>query len=420
MKFLASSMRIALLTMIATVFWGFGTSKTWEIYPINPQPGYYLVVAAYLEDGSGFAERFSQKFKEQGFENANFQYFPEKKFNFVYLNYYTSREESLEAMRKVRREGVCSDAWVFVYRPEEINPIPQKEPTPTPTPEPEPEPEAERESETEPIEETEVEPAENEVEVETENEPEEEVITEVEDAKEGNYKLFLNLYNGQNNKRHSGEIEIHDPTQGRLVNKVPANQTVQIFKPSNAHSEAQFEANIFGFRKVIHTIDLESPHSDTTDFFVTTQGDSIIMDFELFRFGIGDKFTMFHVYFYSHSAIMRQESLSELNELVEMLNENPDLRLRIHGHTNGSAAGDTDLKAKDDTSFFSRNGSFIKHTSAKELSEERATRVMLYLLNEGIDESRVEVRGWGGRRMLYNKSDPEAIKNVRVEIELLK
>jgi len=31
----------------------------------------------------------------------------------------------------------------------------------------------------------------------------------------------------------------------------------------------------------------------------------------------------------------------------------------------------------------------------------------------------MELKGWGGKRALYKKLDPQAIQNVRVEIEIL-
>jgi outer membrane protein OmpA-like peptidoglycan-associated protein len=42
------------------------------------------------------------------------------------------------------------------------------------------------------------------------------------------------------------------------------------------------------------------------------------------------------------------------------------------------------------------------------------------LVEQGIDKKRMEVRGWGGKKMIYKKTDSMAGKNVRVEIELLK
>jgi len=58
--------------------------------------------------------------------------------------------------------------------------------------------------------------------------------------------------------------------------------------------------------------------------------------------------------------------------------------------------------------------------SAKELSKERAFTIARWLIERGIDGRRMDVKGWGGKRMIYKKNDSMAGKNVRVEIEILK
>ena len=45
---------------------------------------------------------------------------------------------------------------------------------------------------------------------------------------------------------------------------------------------------------------------------------------------------------------------------------------------------------------------------------------MRWLLEQGIDKKRMELKGWGGKKMIYGKTDKLAGRNVRVEIEILK
>ena len=58
--------------------------------------------------------------------------------------------------------------------------------------------------------------------------------------------------------------------------------------------------------------------------------------------------------------------------------------------------------------------------SAKELSKARGEIIMRWLMEQGIDKKRMEVKAWGGKKMIYKKTDSMAGKNVRVEIEILK
>lgn len=86
------------------------------------------------------------------------------------------------------------------------------------------------------------------------------------------------------------------------------------------------------------------------------------------------RFTARGILFDVNSANIRDESASTLEEIGTMLQEHPDLRLSIEGHTD--ADGDE------------------AHNLA--LSEERAAAVRSYLIeNFGIDASRLEAQGFG-------------------------
>ena len=56
--------------------------------------------------------------------------------------------------------------------------------------------------------------------------------------------------------------------------------------------------------------------------------------------------------------------------------------------------------------------------SAKKLSKFRAETIYSFLVRKGIDPSRIEIKGWGGNKMLYDKHDSRANLNVRVEVEI--
>ena len=82
--------------------------------------------------------------------------------------------------------------------------------------------------------------------------------------------------------------------------------------------------------------------------------------------------TLYNVYFYNDAAIMLPESAFELNNLLQMLQDNPNYRITLHGHTNGNAAGKI-IKMGPSKNFFSLTDD-VKNGigSAKDLSRERA------------------------------------------------
>jgi outer membrane protein OmpA-like peptidoglycan-associated protein len=146
---------------------------------------------------------------------------------------------------------------------------------------------------------------------------------------------------------------------------------------------------------------------------------SVVVPFELARLRKGDIAVMYNVYFFKDAAVMRPESRYEVTSLLEMLNENPNYKIKIHGHTNGKAAGKIISLEKDTQNFFSLKDTKEGVGSAKKLSEERALIIKNYLESNGIDASRMEAKAWGGKRPIHDKMSPRAQENVRVEIEIL-
>jgi len=102
-----------------------------------------------------------------------------------------------------------------------------------------------------------------------------------------------------------------------------------------------------------------------------------------------------------------------------MLQENPRYKIRIHGHTNGNSAGKI-ISMGDSKNFFQLNKDNKEgRGSANKLSEERALLIQKYLIENGIDPARSEVKAWGGKQPIYEVDHQAAQANVRVEIEIL-
>jgi len=91
------------------------------------------------------------------------------------------------------------------------------------------------------------------------------------------------------------------------------------------------------------------------------------------------------------------QSYKPLNELVTVLKENTNLKLKIDGHTDNVGADDFNMN----------------------LSDGRAASVKKYLVSKGIDESRLESEGFGETAPLAdNKTSSGRSKNRRVEMKV--
>lgn len=91
------------------------------------------------------------------------------------------------------------------------------------------------------------------------------------------------------------------------------------------------------------------------------------------------------------------ESFKVLNEIADLLKQNPELKLSIEGHTSSDGIREVNIK----------------------LSKERANNVKKYLVSKDIDASRLTTVGYGPDRPLSTgKTEAEKAKNRRVELKL--
>ncbi|HPI80798.1 MAG TPA: OmpA family protein, partial [Cyclobacteriaceae bacterium] len=94
-------------------------------------------------------------------------------------------------------------------------------------------------------------------------------------------------------------------------------------------------------------------------------------------------------------------------------------KIMLHGHTNGKARGRIITMGPSQSFFSLANDVKVGNGSAKELSKERAEVIKEWLVAQGVAEDRIEVKAWGGARMIYDKNSANAKKNVRVDVEIL-
>ncbi len=109
----------------------------------------------------------------------------------------------------------------------------------------------------------------------------------------------------------------------------------------------------------------------------------------------GAKFTLDHILFERASAILLPESYQELDEVVELMQKNPKMRIELRGHTDSTGL----------------------HVHNVKLSGDRAKACKNYLVSKGIDPNRITVKAFGGTEPIVSNSTPEGRqKNRRVEM----
>ena len=116
---------------------------------------------------------------------------------------------------------------------------------------------------------------------------------------------------------------------------------------------------------------------------------------------VGEKVNLKRIQFYGASPRFLPTAKSALTMLLSFMQLNENVKIEIEGHVNGPGQ---------------RNS-----REYQELSDNRAKAVKNYLIENGIDASRLEFVGYGNTQMLFPqaKSPNEMSANRRVEIKII-
>jgi outer membrane protein OmpA-like peptidoglycan-associated protein len=228
--------------------------------------------------------------------------------------------------------------------------------------------------------------------------------------------FYFRIFRADDNKPVEGDVDVIDIDRTRKVGTYKGNMGVKVTNPASKTGNVSLVCEVFGYRKVQRDVNYTAPEGDGIE---KNEKGAAVIPFELTRLQKGDIAVMYNVYFFKDASIMRPESRFEVTSLLDMLKENLNYKIKIHGHANGGAHGKIISMAKGSTNFFSLNDTKEGFGSSKELSEERATIIRDYLLANGIDAGRMQTKAWGGKRPIHDKHSARAQENVRVEIEIL-
>jgi len=133
------------------------------------------------------------------------------------------------------------------------------------------------------------------------------------------------------------------------------------------------------------------------DFFISEEnpGDTLKRDIYLMPIEKGAALVLNNLFFDSGSSKIKPESMLELKRLSRLLKENPQFQIEISGHTDNVGS----------------------RSSNDKLSKDRAESVRVFLMKEGINQSRLSAKGYGfSKPVASNDTDEGRKQNRRVEI----
>lgn len=137
-------------------------------------------------------------------------------------------------------------------------------------------------------------------------------------------------------------------------------------------------------------------YSQTFNIPENEKGSTKTKDIDLYPLKGGK--TQLLVFFDFNKSNLQDESIPELERMIEFLNDNPELKFRLEGHTDDVGSDDYNNK----------------------LSLDRTITVKNYLIKAGIDKDRIETIGYGESRPIIKETTEEArAANRRVEMIII-
>lgn len=126
--------------------------------------------------------------------------------------------------------------------------------------------------------------------------------------------------------------------------------------------------------------------------------DTYSLNIDLIKVKVGKKVVLNNILFETGKSILTASSYAELDRLLNIMNDNAEMKIEISGHTDKTGSEPINYK----------------------LSGDRAKAVVEYLVQKGIDRTRMEYKGFGSLQPVTENATPQGrAKNRRVEFKIL-
>ena len=211
-------------------------------------------------------------------------------------------------------------------------------------------------------------------------------------------------------ERSSLAVTIVDKKTGGLIhanaqilNRKKSNSLVSKFDSTSSFTT---ELNLNGY----YLLRVESANyfDGSREIKTTGSAENINIRIELDKIEVGQNVIFDNILFYGDASSFLPESTPALENLAGTMKKNPKLKIEIQGHVNCPQNWETCSTKK------------MQDFNMK-LSLDRAEAVYEYLVDAGIDKSRMTYSGYGANRQLFPdaRSEDQMKKNRRVEVVIV-
>jgi outer membrane protein OmpA-like peptidoglycan-associated protein/tetratricopeptide (TPR) repeat protein len=228
------------------------------------------------------------------------------------------------------------------------------------------------------------------------------IIKEVPSAPAAALPLVVALPVKQPDLYLTGKITDSDSGEPVLAKIDVLDLNTRAILETTASSNVDGKYRVILPQKKAYLIDIRSPgylaDLKRIDIPENWPNDLYNLNIDLIKVKVGKKVVLNNILFETGKAILTPGSFTELNRLLNIMKENENMKIEISGHTDKTGSEPLNFK----------------------LSENRAKAVLDFLVQNGINQARIESRGFGSLQPITENATPQGrAKNRRVEFKIL-
>lgn len=228
-------------------------------------------------------------------------------------------------------------------------------------------------------------------------------------------KLFRFIAQAHDGKTIPAEVLLVDYKKAKKVASFTTDETVA-FRSKSKNTSLTLVCDIFGYSVETRVVNLNNL-SRVPD--VRQNKDGVWeVKFKLKPMKENEVSILYNTTFFPEAAVLQPSSRKELDQLVSLMKANSSYKILIHSHCNQGARRPVKFPFGN-KALFDLEMAVEKTVSDKKLTRQRGETIRSYLIESGIEGSRVAVFGWGSLDNLVSSTSSNTAINDRIEIELL-
>jgi outer membrane protein OmpA-like peptidoglycan-associated protein len=184
------------------------------------------------------------------------------------------------------------------------------------------------------------------------------------------------------------KVELTDINTRKIISSLQTDEDGNYLVTLPEGREYAFHVNRKGYLVYSEHFSIENSGKDS----------AMVIDIPLEPIVAGSRIVLKNVFFDLNKFNLKPESLTELDLVVDILKENPSMKIEISGHTDNAGAAADNLK----------------------LSQARANAVVDYLQSKGINLQRLSCKGFGAQQPVSTNETAEGrALNRRTELKVV-